>query len=122
AAILRLGRRARAAATEADRLRPALHAGPLLLFHALTLELVDGEVCRGPEAGGGCVPADAAAVDEQGDVDDVAVGNLVVALQPELHVRLAALVDDALQALELAFDVDVVLLRDGEVPASDRGT
>ena len=56
------------------------------------------------------------------DLHDVAVLHLAIALEAQLDLSLAAVVEHALEPLHLALDVGAILVRDGQVLASDRGS
>ena len=83
------------------------------------LELVDDLVDARAMADRGSVRSERLAVDDERDLDDVGIGGAAVLLDGELHERVRAIVEEALEALQLPFGVGPDPVRDLEVLALD---
>jgi len=99
------------------RARP--QSWPFLVVDSLALELVDDLVQGGVVAGGPGCTADRLAVDDEGHVHDMALGEVPVPFQRQLDGGLAAVVKQPLQAAHLLLHITPVLIADIEILALD---
>ena len=100
-------------------LRPGADAGLLLEVDRLPLDLVHHDVQRRLVGGAGRVALERLAVDDEGDVRDVRVRGAAVRLVRELDDGVRAVIEEPLEAGELALRVLPDPVRDLEVLAPD---